>query len=229
MQSKLPGLFLGIALVVIGALFLLDNFFYFDVRAEYIVSLVFLVGSMFFYSQYIPDKDKVWGLVLGSVCLFVASAIYIGSSYWIREAMIGVFLFAILGTSFVIAYLRGKHLWGLLIPAGAAYTIGLIIFNEESYFVRYPINSGIIFFAGIGLTFALLYMLKNEERKLGWAAFPALGCIILATIIGMVDSYYYYEDILFPTVIIAVGLFLVVKSLMNKNRPQTENNQLPVQ
>ncbi|MFC1492872.1 hypothetical protein ACFL6O_02860 [candidate division KSB1 bacterium] len=229
MQSKLPGLFLGIALVIIGALFLLHNFFYIDMRAEYIVSIVFLVGSLFFYSQYVPNKYNVWGLVLGSVCLFIASAIYIGNSYWIREEMIAVVLFGILGSSFVIGYLRNRHTWGLLIPAGAAYTIGLIVFNEESYLVRYPINSGIIFFAGIGLTFGLLYFMKNEERKLGWAVFPAVGCIVMAAIIGMVDSYYYFEDILFPVVIIAVGLFLVAKSLLNKNRPQTDNNQLPVQ
>lgn len=229
MQSKLPGLFLGIALVVIGGLFLLDNFYYLDMRGEYIASIVFLVASLFFYSQYIPNKYNVWGLVLGSISLFIATAIYIGNSYWIREAMIGVALFVILGTSFIIAYLRSRKTWGLIIPAGAAYTIGAIIFNEETYMIKYPINSGIIFFAGIGLTFLLLYLMKNDERKLGWAIFPAIGCIVMAAIIGMVDGYYYFEDIVFPVVIIAVGLVLVVKSLFNRNRQHPENNQITVQ
>ncbi len=227
MNSRLPGLFLGLSLVAIGALVMLRNYYYLDFSSEALISVFFFFGFVFFYSKYFAGTKNIAWLILGSLLLIAAFSIFAANSYDIRDEFIAVAALWIVGTTFLIPYLQNRQSYLLIIPIGILYTMGAALFYM--FYDYYSANSGFLFimFLGFAITFGILFFMKNSERNLGWAAFPAIIFLVLAAFFGLMDTFYFqYEDYVFPIIIIIIGLFLLGKSLFTTKRREGED--LPV-
>ncbi|MCP4726290.1 MAG: hypothetical protein GY863_14695 [bacterium] len=224
MNSRLPGLFLGLSLVIVGILVILRNYYYLDFSPEALISVFFFFGSIFFYSKYFSGNNNIAWLILGSVLLMAAFSIFAANSYDIKDEFIAVAALWIVGTTFLVPYLRNRKLFYLVIPIGVLYTVGAALFYL--FYDYYSSHTGFLFilFIGFAVTFGILFFMKNEERKLGWAAFPAVIFLVLAAFFGLMDTFYFmYEDYIFPVVIIIIGLFLLGKSLLAPKPEETED------
>ena len=227
MQPKVSGITVGIGLIFLGILLLLNNFVGFDFPDEYFVAVIFGIASFFFYNHYFRDKSKWWSFVLGSVFLFLTVTLVMSGSRSIEDELIGVALFWISAGTFLWAYLQNKRQWWPLIPTGVLFTLGFIVLSEATRFHMGGVNPGFYFFIGLALTFGVLYFLKNEVRNLSWAAFPGLGCLGIALIIGLTDRYSIEGQIVAPLIFIILGLYLLVKSTLLQGKKR--DNQLEVQ
>ncbi len=218
MKSKLPGLIAGLCLITVGALVMLHNYYIIDLRAEYVIAAIFFVVGICFFFKYLVDRDQLWAMILGTILIFVSFAIYVGNTYWIDDAYIGVAVLYLAGMAFLIGYLNKPNVWGVLIPAGGCFSVGTLVLYEETRLLPYFVETPTILFIGMFLTFGLLFIMRTETRKTGWAIFPALGCLFVAAIIEFSHYAYFFQDFVFPTILIVVGGFIVFKSMLNKKR-----------
>jgi hypothetical protein len=87
----------------------------------------------------------------------------------------GLFL-ALLGAGFATVYVSNKTRWWALIPAGALLTLALIAWLSA---IRPGLDMGWLFFLGIAITFAVLFLVSKKR----WAIYPALGSLVLVLFI----------------------------------------------
>ncbi|MFC1565136.1 hypothetical protein ACFL6G_09390 [candidate division KSB1 bacterium] len=227
MNSRLPGLFLGLSLVIIGIMVLLKNFYYLDFHSEALLSVFLFFGSVFFYIKYFSGNKNIIWLIIGSGLLIASFSVYAANSYDIRDDYIAVAALLITGTTFLVPYFQNRQSYLLLLPVGICYSVGIALFYQ--FYSFYPSGTSFVFilFLGFTVTFGIMFLLRNEKRNLGWAAFPAVIFLVLAAFFGLVDTIYFrFEGYLLPVVIIIIGLVLLVKSLINARANETEN--LPV-
>jgi len=224
MHSKTAGIFLALSLIIFGIFLILDSFYYFHFQEETFFLIISGLFSLFFYGQYLKNRQKLWGLVLGSVCLFFTYIFFATSFYGISDDTIGIAFFWILGGTLLTGFFHNRNNWGLIIPAGISITLGLVVLNETFYFYPFDIHTGFILFFGFALTFGILYLLNNEDRKLSWAAIPALIFLVIALMIGFFDRYSLVGEIIIPSIFILVGIYILSKGLMQTKKQ--DNNQL---
>lgn len=156
-------------------------------------------------------------LVIGAVLVLIGLLSLLSNLdlVYFEDEYIGVlFLWGIAGL-FSYGYLRKKENWGFLIPAGIFVTIGaMVLFSSWRFFDDDILGS--IFFLGLGLTFGLLYLIRNEENKLAWAKIPAIGLCVFAGFIYLVTADSFFVDLIFPIALILVGGYLVYDSTRRK-------------
>jgi hypothetical protein len=74
--------------------------------------------------------------------------------------------------------------------------------------------SGAIFFAGLGLTFALIALLPNKTGRMTWAWIPAGILLLLAVlVIANIGSIFNY---IWPAVLIFVGGFFLWRAVRGR-------------
>jgi len=227
MKSRAPGMLFGLLFILTGLYLLFENYFYYYVDDMFIGTIIFGIGALFFYFQFLQDRRKWWGLALGSTCLFMAYVFFVQSYFWLDDETIGVAIFWIAGATFLGGFLSKREEWGLIIPAGVSFTLGFVVFSEIYNLNTSHVDGGFYLFLGLAITFGVLYFMSNEKRRLSWAAYPALALFFIAIIIGFTDKYSLVEDFFVPALLIILGLILLFKSVLV--RKNSNNNQLQVQ
>jgi hypothetical protein len=92
------------------------------------------------------------------------------------------------------------------------------------------IDTGGLFFLGLGGTFLLLALLTGQRgERQTWAFIPAAVLLIMGLLIGtpwLGRIWFGYLDNLWPVALILVGLFWVLRNLTHRNR-ETISNEPP--
>jgi hypothetical protein len=208
-------IFWGIAVIIGGVMALLDNLNVIDFGEVFWAVIAFL-GAIFFISVYLQNRSYWWALVPGISLFGIGFAILV--NWQVPEfgaVWGGAILLGGIGLSFFCIYLVEHENWWAIVPAGVMTSIGVAAGIEQTYGDQFGIG---IFFLGMGLTFALLPLLPTPPGKMGWAwatalILAALGAIFMFT---SGDKLAY----LGPLVLIAIGIALVVKSLIGNKQVQ---------
>ncbi|MGQ9560261.1 MAG: hypothetical protein ACUVWA_07085 [Candidatus Oleimicrobiaceae bacterium] len=109
------------------------------------------------------------------------------------------------------AFLRHRQQWWWFIPGGTQLTLGLIALLKSGHLLPSHYR-GVVFFAGLGLTFGAIAFLRREKGRLGWAQYPALSLLALAALLLLIQSPWTGEFLL-PVCLLALGLFVVARNL----------------
>lgn len=229
MNSRNSGVVLGLGMVAFGVLVLFRDFFGYYFVEEDIVSAGFVLASLFFATKYVSDKTAVWALVISAICAFVAFAVFAANNYYIEDEYIGVAALWMISGAFFIGFFRNKDAWGLLIPAGILFSVGCFLFAKTMMYWYYEEELLYILFLGFSATFGTLFFMKNETRKTGWAIIPSGIFLMLAAGFGLSMNFYWFEDVIFPAILISVGILLIVRNIMSRKKQEENNNQLEVQ
>lgn len=203
-------LIIGIALVLVGALFLLDTFNVFEFRWEMIFPLLFGIGGLIFLGVYATNREQWWALIPGSVLLGLA--ILIGLTTLLPNiphmgAIGGAVFMAFIALPFWLIYITKREFWWAVIPAGTLTSITLVILLSE--FVDGGIAGG-MFLLGLALTFGLVYILPTPEGKMTWAIYPAAVLLVLSMITLVTTSPMF--NFVWPLVLVAAGVYLIVRT-----------------
>lgn len=213
MDNQKNSLIVGGFLIFLGILLLLNNLDLIYLRGEMLVSVSFLALGGILLLGYLQTQ-RVSTLIISAIFLFIGMAILIDATGIIDNSLIGTLLFWELAALFTVGYLRNSEKWGLIIPAGILFTLGLIVLMHNQSYVNDDLAGG-TFFLGLGLTFGLLYLL-HRENKLEWARVAALILILFSGFIYFTTTDSLLANLMLPATFIALGGYLVLKSLQNK-------------
>jgi hypothetical protein len=212
MSEQSKRIFFGVLLVLVGALFLLQQIFSIPFGGLFIGLLFALGGAVFLYFL-VKDRNKWWAAIPGFVLLGLGALITSSSVFPEFGNRFGGSLFlAFIGLGFLVVYLLRTEQWWPIIPAGVLFTLAVVAGIRGGGDL-----AGAIFFLGVGATFVALgiHPIGKKEK---WPWIPAgicfaLGVLILALSGALVGTF---AGWVWALLLILAGGFLVVRSLMRK-------------
>lgn len=212
MSSQTRRIFLGVLLVLAGAVFLIQQIFSIPIGGLF-VALIFAAGGAVFLYVLLSDRRKWWAAIPGFTLLGLGALIATGELFPVFSSRFGgsIFLGSI-AISFLVVLLLNPDQWWPIIPAGTLATLAVVAGIMNNGWA-----SGVIFFLGIGLTFILINFLPSGKNQ-KWVWIPGgiclgLGMLILVTTGLLVESVFGW---ILALAFIAFGGFLVVRSLLKK-------------
>lgn len=199
----------GGLLVLAGILFLLENL---DILhlADFIWGIVLCLGGLFFLGIYVSNKAMWWALIPGCALIGIGITILITELIpGIASATGGLTVLGGIGLGFILVYVVQRVHWWALIPGGVLITLVVV-----SVIDSIGLNSGAIFFLGLGLTFALVALAPTPQGRMTWAWIPAVilvvaGFLMLGTQMDMI-SY------LLPAILLVAGGYVLIRAMRQK-------------
>jgi len=135
---KISDFIIGLALVVLGLIFLFENFGIIEFDFSRMWPLIVIsAGSGFWIGFFRSRKDS--GLILPGTILLVYGFLFLFCAlygWWYMENLWPGFLFGP-GLGFVLMYLFGEKEVGLLIPGGILLGLSIIFFLRYSVILDY--------------------------------------------------------------------------------------------
>lgn len=199
----------GLALIGVGALFLLQSMGVLGAIGGLIWGLLFLLGGVAFLATFAVAPARWWALIPGFTLLGLGALV---GGQALVPALAGpwggaLFLGGI-GLGFGAVYLTGRARWWALIPAGVLLTLALVAGLSET--IAGP-DAGGVFFLGLALTFGLVAILPTPGARMRWALVPAsvLALLALSTMAFTNAAL----GILWPALMILGGLYLAYRAL----------------
>ena len=188
MNENRGRMFWGLALLLMGAVFLGFNLGVLPQFDEFLWAAFFGVLSLIFFITYFSTGIRAWGWLFPATILGALSAIIYLSATAFNDDFLGAIFMAAVAIPFWVAFFLDRTNWWAIIPAGVISTISLIILLSAT-----SINSdfiGGIFMLGLGLIFILIYLL-NQERW--WAIIPGgvittIGLTAITTGLPLTDA-----------------------------------------
>jgi hypothetical protein len=228
-------LLLGGALLGIGVLSLLNNLELFQMREEYVLSLIFAGcgavlmqhGSPTFLSiSRGKSGPRKWTFYLGSALVIVGAIIFIAEARFLPDEMIGT-LWLWLGAGVLYrVYQRNAKNWWTLLFAGPMFVIGAVVLLEGFRLVRGD-TIGVLIMLGFAGTFAYVYSLRAPERKLDWAKYPALGFFLIAVFILLANQLEGAIPFVISGLFILGGLYLIYRTVRTDFGSSAPNGNNP--
>jgi hypothetical protein len=196
----------GSLLVLAGILFLLQEFQILGSAFQYLWVILMAAGAGVFLWIYLTKKDQWWaiipGLTLVGLSLVGLEDLVpaIPSGDWTGAIFLGC-----IGLAFWLVYLRRREQWWAIIPGGVLLTLALVAgFESLSGW------TDVMFFLGMGVTFALVALLPNQTHDTRWAFIPA-GILALLGIglVGPIQSAFNY---IWPVLLVGLGVYILFRN-----------------
>ena len=198
----------GILLIVVGLLFLLESLAILSLGGAWAV--LFAAAGLVFGYTFLEDRERWWAIIPAMALLGIAALIGLEAFLPGVDGQWGVTLFmGALGLGFILIYgITHRKQWWALIPGGVLLTLGIAL-GLEPYMPGEAFVG--IFFLGMALTFALVYLLPTPEGRMVWAIFPAgvLGLmgVIFLSIAGEAAT------LVWPVLLILTGGYVLLRNV----------------
>jgi len=158
---KKSDMIIGVGLVILGILFLSENFGYIEFDFQDIWPVFVLLAGAGFWIGYYQDR-KNYGLLMPGTILIVYGLLffYCSAEGWYLMSDLWPFFILGPGLGFFMMYLLGEREKGMLVPASILSGIAVLFLLSQSGFWRYwPVALIIV---GIVL---ILKKLTSEEKR----------------------------------------------------------------
>jgi hypothetical protein len=199
----------GLLLIAGGVVFLLENLNVLTIGG-YFWAALFAIGGLAFMSVFVANRQNWWSLIPGITLLAIGVIIFLDQvSPGATEVFGGAIVLGGIGLAFLVVYLINRSNWWALIPAGVMFTLVAVVILEQTLT---GIETGGIFFLGLGLTFVLVAILPSPEGQMRWALIP--GGILLIMGIFLTAALTQAINIVWPLALILVGLYFVLRAFM---------------
>jgi hypothetical protein len=204
-------LLLGGLLVLVGAAALLDSLNVMPFGGL-LWGALFGLGGLAFLIYLLQNRAAWWAIIPGLVLMGLSAIILLSSLFPKFEGDIGGFiLFISISMAFWIVYIMNKQFWWAIIPGGVLASLAFTILVDNLT----KFDGGAIFLMGIAVTFLLLTILPGLEGNRKWPLIPA-GILFVVSLFALMDNFE-LSSLIWAVVLIAVGGFLVARSLLQKS------------
>jgi hypothetical protein len=194
---------IGAALVLGGILMLLDQTGILRGATNLFWAAVLAVGAAIFLFWFFSDRTKWWAAIPGfTLAGLAASTLLVNRMGWSGLALLGG-----IGLGFWAIYFVGRERWWAIIPGGVLLTLGVTSLMSEAYGV---VDSGGVFFVGLGITFVLVALLARMK----WAFIPAAVLLILGFFLG--TPFVGILGYIWIGILLLTGALLVFSALRSK-------------
>lgn len=178
MKNKRSNLIWGIALILFGGLYLLENLGLIPEFAPAVWGLIFAGASLVFLAIYLTSGWHEWGWLFPIFIAAGLAAVIFLTETDLGEEWIGALFMGTVAAPFWVVYLIDRKNWWALIPGWVLAVITAVILLSQ--LVAGDLI-GILVLWGIGLPFFFVYWRKPDQW---WAVIPAgvmttLGFIVL--------------------------------------------------
>ena len=122
----------------------------------------------------------------------------------------GTLFLGAIGLSFLTIYVLEHARWWAIIPGGVLITLAAVAGLDRSA----DVQTGGLFFLGLGGTFILVAFAPNPHGQMRWAFFPAAVLLILGLLlfVGLQAAINY----VWPVALILGGLFLILRAFRRR-------------
>lgn len=201
----------GSLLILAGVVFLLQNIFHIDIGAFFWAVLLAMAGAVFI-TVFISNRQLWWALIPGFTLLGVSATVFISNYLPRLEGVLGgFFVLGGIGLAFVVIYLNDRRFWWALIPAGVLFTVAIISVVEGLFG---GLETGGIFFIGLGLTFAAVAIFPAPQGKMRWAWYPAAVLTVMGLLIAAAAEN--LINYVWPVALILGGLVLIYRNIASR-------------
>jgi hypothetical protein len=185
---------LALALIVIGVLALLGTLGLAPALSTFVGVLLFVVVGV--VALRVARRTGNDWVLAGAFPAFGLALAVLLPEPWAGAA----FLLSI-GAGFLSLYLTDHARWWAVIPTGVLFTLGVIAATDRPG----AVDSGVVFFLGLALTFAALWRLPEHPQR--WAVWPAAALGFMALVVASTVGSW-----LVPLVLIGAGVALLLRS-----------------
>jgi hypothetical protein len=193
-------LMIGGVLILGGILMLLDRVgILHGATGIFWAGILAIFAALFLY-VFFTDRNRWWAAIPGfALAGMSASSLLLDRLGWGGLAFLGG-----LGAGFWAIYIQERQRWWAIIPGGVLVTLGLSSALSEAFNV---LDTGGVFFVGLGLTFLLVAVLA----KMKWAYIPAAVLLLLGFVLGTPFSGIF--QYVWIVVLLGAGVVMVVSAL----------------
>lgn len=211
MEDKKNRLYLGLVLLVVGALSVFMNLF--SVNMFQIVMLGAGVSLVLLYFT----KRKSWALIVGAYLTFFS---LFGMISWrlghYAGNLFAAMFFVVPGVIF-FTFFYHKNKRALLVPASMMFWFGVFILLSELW-PFYYMGAGLVLYI-IGLMFLTIYILGRDFLG-NWS----IKISLFFFIIGTIASFSFLSPvrtigrlgIIFPVILVLAGVLFIISSIRKK-------------
>ncbi len=195
----------GIILIGLGVLYLLQNFGYLKGPLNMIWPVLFAAAGIGFLAVYMVNRANWWALIPGFTLLGLAVLVVLGlTSDRLAEVWGGPVFLGAIGLSFWAVYAARRENWWAIIPGGTLVTLAVVAGVDAG---PSRLNTGAVFFIGLAITFALVYVLG----RMSWTLYPAAALALMGIFIGV--GLENLTNYIWPIALIGGGALLVWRAL----------------
>jgi hypothetical protein len=189
------------ALLILGGVFaLLDQTGLLKGASNLFWAGVLAIGAAIFLYWFFSDRSKWWAAIPG----FTLAGMAVSALLPDKINLGGLAFLGGIGLGFWAIYITGHARWWAILPGGVLLTLGITSWMSAAYGV---IDSGGVFFVGLGLTFVLVALLA----KMKWAFIPAAILLLLGFFVG--TPFVGVTEYIWIGVLLLAGLILVASAL----------------
>jgi hypothetical protein len=164
---------------------------------------ILAVGAAIFLFWFFSDRSKWWAAIPGFALAGMAAAtLLLNQIGWGGLAFLGG-----IGLGFWAIYFSGRERWWAIIPGGILLTLGATSVMTEAYGV---VDSGGVFFVGLGITFVLVALLA----KMKWAFIPAAVLLLLGFFLG--TPFVGVMQYIWIGILLVAGVILIASAIRSK-------------
>jgi hypothetical protein len=190
---------IGAVLILGGILMLLDKTGVLKGATDFFWAGLLAIGAGIFLFWFFSDRSKWWAAIPGfTLAGMAASTLLLDKLGWGGLAFLGG-----IGVGFWAVYLRQPAQWWAIIPGGVLLTLGFTSALTEAFNV---VETGGVFFVGLGLTFLLVALLA----KMKWAFIPAAVLLLLGFFLG--TPFVGFLEYAWIGILLIAGIVLVISA-----------------
>ena len=198
----------GILLIAGGVLFLLQNLGILGGGIALLWALLFGAAGVIFLYVFLTDRANWWAVIPGFVLLSLAVLIVLNQlAPGVGGTWGGALFLGGVGLGFWVIYFVNREHWWAVIPGGVLLTLALVAGLSS---VLEGIETGGVFFLGLGLTFGLLSFLPTPQGRMKWALIPAAVLLVMGLLITA--AFTSALNYLWPLALILIGLYLIFRT-----------------
>lgn len=199
----------GLLLVAAGVLFLLQNL---ELLPPMPLVWPFLFGAAglgFLVVLLSNLRERWWAAIPGFTLLgLMAMTTLDQAAPELADVWGGALFLGSIGLSFWVVYLTNREHWWAVIPGGVLLTLAVVSTLSD---LMEGVDTGGVFFLGLGLTFGLLAVVPTPEGRMRWPLIPAgvllvMGLLVTASAAALLQY-------LWPAALILGGLYLLLRAL----------------
>ena len=189
----------GAVLILGGILMLLDRTGVLKGATDFFWAGILAVAAAIFLFWFFSDRSKWWAAIPGfTLAGLAASSLLHDKIGWGGFALLGG-----IGVGFWAIYFAGRERWWAIIPGGVLLTLGVTSVMSDVYGVM---DSGGVFFVGLGITFVLVALLARMK----WAFIPAAVLLLLGFFLG--TSFVGVMEYVWIGILLVAGAILIASA-----------------
>jgi hypothetical protein len=203
---------LAVLLILAGVLFLMQNLGIIRDITGLVWAGLFALGGLAFLAVLINDRRAWWAAIPGIILLDLGALIAASEIFpAFANSLGGPFFLAGMGLAFWVVYFLAPQNWWAIIPGGVLLTLSAV----AGFDVIPGLETGGIFFMGLGVTFGLLGLISPEGRRMSWPWIPAGILFVMGILIFFSQGN--LINVVWPLVLIAAGGFLLFRGYFRRN------------